>query len=253
MTSRCGIGEFRLIQRSANGVADAMAKEAAKEHMNHPSLEQSCTDGTVACAAAYVYYDIRKKCEGSLCYDFSNNGEIPKPAICSGVTWGWKNPFCFLYHMAFLMDWMRNLEVGIPAVKPRPFATLFLNDGFVRNEYNETRTTQEYLECSSSNSKNIITPSPNHHHFRHSHLHLKPLINIFSSSSSSSSSYLKVIPHHLGRTTSLVVLKISSFLSKLLDVQVYGWSKLEKTLEKVCESWSLDKCLGDLEASFTLR
>lgn len=65
------------------------------------------------------YYDIRKKCEGALCYDFSNMerflnqksvrdalgvGEIDFVSCSSEV------------HEALLMDWMRNLEVGIPAL-----------------------------------------------------------------------------------------------------------------------------------------
>lgn len=94
------------------------------------------TDGTISCMAAYFvcntifsaiiaragdvnYYDIRKKCEGNLCYDFSNlekflNQQPVRDALgvgdvqfvsCSSTV-----------YQAMLMDWMRNLEVGIPAL-----------------------------------------------------------------------------------------------------------------------------------------
>ncbi|KAK9127522.1 hypothetical protein Syun_016319 [Stephania yunnanensis] len=65
------------------------------------------------------YYDIRKKCEGSLCYDFSNmekflNQKSVRDALgvgdiefvsCSSAV-----------YQAMILDWMRNLEVGIPAL-----------------------------------------------------------------------------------------------------------------------------------------
>ena len=65
------------------------------------------------------YYDIRKPCEGSLCYDFSNletllNQKSVRAALgvgdiefvsCSSTV-----------YQAMQMDVMRNLEVGIPAL-----------------------------------------------------------------------------------------------------------------------------------------
>ncbi|KAF8403124.1 hypothetical protein HHK36_011218 [Tetracentron sinense] len=94
------------------------------------------TDGTVSCMASYVvcnsifnkiiriagdinYYDIRKKCEGSLCYDFSNmekflNQKSVREALGVGAI---EFVSCSTsVYMAMLMDWMRNLEVGIPAL-----------------------------------------------------------------------------------------------------------------------------------------
>lgn len=65
------------------------------------------------------YYDIRKKCEGDLCYDFSamedflnlksvrdalGVGDIDFVSCSSKV------------YEAMITDWMRNLEVGIPAM-----------------------------------------------------------------------------------------------------------------------------------------
>ncbi|XLR31927.1 hypothetical protein S83_059827, partial [Arachis hypogaea] len=65
------------------------------------------------------YYDIRKKCEGNLCYDFSNvetflNEKTVRDDLgvgnldfvsCSSTVYD-----------AMMQDWMRNLEVGIPAL-----------------------------------------------------------------------------------------------------------------------------------------
>uniref|UniRef100_A0A1J3DA97 Carboxypeptidase n=1 Tax=Noccaea caerulescens TaxID=107243 RepID=A0A1J3DA97_NOCCA len=100
------------------------------------SIKLCGTDGTVSCLASYLvcntlfsgvinhargvnYYDIRKKCEGSLCYDFSNMekflnlntvrkslgvGDIEFVSCSTSV------------YSAMLQDWMRNLEIGIPAL-----------------------------------------------------------------------------------------------------------------------------------------
>nr|XP_016462989.1 PREDICTED: serine carboxypeptidase-like [Nicotiana tabacum] len=95
------------------------------------------TDGKISCLAAYFvcnsifsavraragadinHYDIRKKCVGALCYDFSNmekllNMHSVKQALgvediefvsCSTTV-----------YQAMLVDWMRNLEAGIPTL-----------------------------------------------------------------------------------------------------------------------------------------
>jgi len=65
------------------------------------------------------YYDIRKNCEGSLCYDFSNMEKFlgqksVKEALGVGdIDFVSCSPTVY---QAMLMDWMRNLEVGIPAL-----------------------------------------------------------------------------------------------------------------------------------------
>lgn len=65
------------------------------------------------------YYDIRKKCVGSLCYDFSNlekflNQKSVRDALGVGdIDFVSCSPTVY---QAMLMDWMRNLEVGIPAL-----------------------------------------------------------------------------------------------------------------------------------------
>ncbi|CAA0814436.1 Serine carboxypeptidase-like 49 [Striga hermonthica] len=98
------------------------------------SIKLCGTDGTLSCMAAYFvcntiftsiiahagdvnYYDIRKKCEGSLCYDFSNlekylNQKSVRDAL--GVRDIEFVPCSTTVYQAMLMDWMRNLEVGIP-------------------------------------------------------------------------------------------------------------------------------------------
>ncbi|KAL1187819.1 Serine carboxypeptidase-like 49 [Cardamine amara subsp. amara] len=115
-----------------------------KEHARLEKIVPLCelsvklcgTEGTVSCLASYLvcnalftgvmshaggvnYYDIRKKCVGSLCYDFSNMekflnlksvrkslgvGDIDFVSCSSSV------------YQAMLVDWMRNLEVGIPTL-----------------------------------------------------------------------------------------------------------------------------------------
>ncbi|KAI3923019.1 hypothetical protein MKW98_013553 [Papaver atlanticum] len=92
--------------------------------------------GQIACMTSYVvctgifnkimshagdrnYYDIRKKCEGSLCYDFSNmekflNQKSVRSALGVGdIEFVSCSPTVY---QAMLMDWMRNLEVGIPGL-----------------------------------------------------------------------------------------------------------------------------------------
>ncbi|XP_021897704.1 serine carboxypeptidase-like [Carica papaya] len=94
------------------------------------------TDGTISCISSYFvcntifnsilahagginYYDIRKKCEGNLCYDFSNmekflNLKSVRDALAVGdIEFVSCSPTVY---QAMLVDWMRNLEVGIPAL-----------------------------------------------------------------------------------------------------------------------------------------
>ena len=63
------------------------------------------------------YYDIRKPCVGSLCYDFSNlekflNKKTVRESLGVGdIEFVSCSPSVY---EAMLLDWMRNLEVGIP-------------------------------------------------------------------------------------------------------------------------------------------
>ncbi|XP_022990308.1 serine carboxypeptidase-like [Cucurbita maxima] len=94
------------------------------------------TDGTLSCMTSYFvcnaiftsimlhagdmnHYDIRKKCEGSLCYDFSNmekflNLQSVREMLGVGdIEFVSCSPTVY---RAMLVDWMRNAEVGIPAL-----------------------------------------------------------------------------------------------------------------------------------------
>ncbi|KVI09702.1 Peptidase S10, serine carboxypeptidase [Cynara cardunculus var. scolymus] len=115
-------------------------KESDYKHINTklPACETAIklcgTDGTIACMAAYLacntifssiksvagninHYDIRKECEGSLCYDFSNMENLlskksVKEALGVGdIDFVSCSP---VVYQAMIMDWMRNLEAGIP-------------------------------------------------------------------------------------------------------------------------------------------
>lgn len=75
--------------------------------------------GVVLGGCVLQYYDIRKECVGDLCYDFSNleaflNQEDVRDAIGVGDR---KFVSCSpLVYEAMIVDWMRNLEAGIPAL-----------------------------------------------------------------------------------------------------------------------------------------
>ncbi|KAI5054830.1 hypothetical protein GOP47_0029975 [Adiantum capillus-veneris] len=100
------------------------------------AIKKCGNSGTATCATAFSvcndifnsirmlidnvnYYDIRKECIGSLCYDFSNmetylNQKKVKDALgvgdidfvsCSSIV-----------YRNMIVDWMRNLEVGIPSL-----------------------------------------------------------------------------------------------------------------------------------------
>ncbi|KAL0907657.1 hypothetical protein M5K25_022078 [Dendrobium thyrsiflorum] len=94
------------------------------------------SSGKAACLASYLvcnsifnsimkiagntnYYDIRKECEGSLCYDFSNMEKflnlqsVREPLGVGDIEFVSCSP---KVHEAMLTDWMRDLEVGIPAL-----------------------------------------------------------------------------------------------------------------------------------------
>ncbi|KAK8955960.1 Serine carboxypeptidase-like 49 [Platanthera guangdongensis] len=94
------------------------------------------TSGRIACLASYLvcnilfnsilniagninYYDVRKECHGSLCYDFSNmekflNLKPVRESLGVGeIDFVSCSPTVY---EAMLVDWMRNLEVGIPSL-----------------------------------------------------------------------------------------------------------------------------------------
>ncbi|GAA0139749.1 serine protease [Lithospermum erythrorhizon] len=65
------------------------------------------------------YYDIRKKCQGDLCYDFSNMEKFLKQKSVRDALGVGDIEFVScstLVYEAMISDWMKNLEVGIPAL-----------------------------------------------------------------------------------------------------------------------------------------
>lgn len=122
--------EMGLIKKSSYNVINKMVP------LCETAVKLCGTKGTVSCMTSYLlcntifasirlltgdtnYYDIRKKCEGRLCYDFSNmekflNQESVKTALGVGNI-DFQSCSTTVYQ-ALLVDWMRNLEVGIPAL-----------------------------------------------------------------------------------------------------------------------------------------
>nr|GMD12550.1 serine carboxypeptidase-like [Ipomoea batatas] len=117
-----------LISKSDHGTINKSVPKCKQ------AIQLCGTEGGNTCLAAYYtctnifnkileiagninYYDIRKSCEGDLCYDFSNmetllNKDTVRRALgvgdidfvsCSSAV-----------YQAMILDWMRNLEVGIP-------------------------------------------------------------------------------------------------------------------------------------------
>ncbi|XP_052195079.1 serine carboxypeptidase-like [Diospyros lotus] len=122
--------EMEVIEKSGYNVVSQMVPPCEE------AIKHCGADGGTACASAYMacnsifnkimgmagdtnYYDIRKKCVGDLCYDFSSmenllNQRWVRDALgvgdiefvsCSSTV-----------YQAMTLDWMRNLEVGIPAL-----------------------------------------------------------------------------------------------------------------------------------------
>ncbi|XP_010541311.1 PREDICTED: serine carboxypeptidase-like 48 [Tarenaya hassleriana] len=102
----------------------------------HAIKECSMDGGEDACGSAYYvcndifqkimqiagsvnYYDVRKQCEGSLCYDFSNmEAFLNQKSVRSALGVGdieFVSCSSAVYD-AMQMDWMRNLEAGIPTL-----------------------------------------------------------------------------------------------------------------------------------------
>ncbi|EXC31798.1 Serine carboxypeptidase-like 48 [Morus notabilis] len=119
-----------------------LIKQADYDEINKmlPACEQAIkicgADGGDGCVNSYLicnnifnsimdvvddtnYYDVRKKCEGDLCYDFSNmerflNLKSVRDALGVGDI-DFVSCSSTVYE-AMVVDWMRNLEVGIPAL-----------------------------------------------------------------------------------------------------------------------------------------
>ncbi|RDX81940.1 Serine carboxypeptidase-like 48 [Mucuna pruriens] len=90
---------------------------------------ETCTSSLYVCngifnrilsiAGDVNYYDIRKKCVGDLCYDFSNMEEfLNKKTVRDALGVGDLDfvSCSSTVYSAMMQDWMRNLEVGIPTL-----------------------------------------------------------------------------------------------------------------------------------------
>ncbi|XP_047311469.1 serine carboxypeptidase-like [Impatiens glandulifera] len=104
-------------------------KDIAKCNVKIGGEGESCTEARSSCTAIfnsimdYVgnknYYDFRKECVGSLCYDFSNMEKLlNEPFVRKALGVGdieFVSCSTSVYD-ALIKDWMRNLEGGIPAL-----------------------------------------------------------------------------------------------------------------------------------------
>ncbi|XP_071932759.1 serine carboxypeptidase-like [Coffea arabica] len=122
--------EHKLISQSYyNGMQESVTE-------CEEAIEACGTSGTDSCETAYElgneifddilssagninYYDIRKQCEGQLCYDFSNvenflNQDTVREALGVGHI-EWVSCSSTVYD-AMVDDWMRNIEVDVPAL-----------------------------------------------------------------------------------------------------------------------------------------
>ncbi|KAL9246290.1 hypothetical protein vseg_019845 [Gypsophila vaccaria] len=120
--------EMGLIKKSSYNVINKIVP------LCETSVKLCGTDGTISCMTSYLlcntifggiklltgntnYYDIRKKCEGKLCYDFSNMEKFLDQASVKTALGVGDIDFVSCsrtVYAAMLVDWMRNLEVGIP-------------------------------------------------------------------------------------------------------------------------------------------
>ncbi|KAH9607625.1 hypothetical protein KSS87_014135 [Heliosperma pusillum] len=115
-----------------NGIIDRSAYNSINKMVPacQQAIKQCGTDGKDSCLTAYFactnifnkvmeYAGDKNKCEGDLCYDFSNmekflNQDSVRQALGVGKV-DFVSCSTEVYE-AMQMDWMRNLEVGIPAL-----------------------------------------------------------------------------------------------------------------------------------------
>ncbi|KAM1447679.1 hypothetical protein COP1_006532 [Malus domestica] len=103
-------------EESAKACAASTSGDACE---NSLSICNSIVNQIMQIISDTNHYDIRKKCEGSLCYDFSNmetflNKQPVRDALGVGDI-EFVSCSTTVYD-AMQNDWMRNLEVGIPAL-----------------------------------------------------------------------------------------------------------------------------------------
>ncbi|KAL8501332.1 hypothetical protein ACS0TY_020757 [Phlomoides rotata] len=122
--------DMKLIQQSDYNKMNKIVSDCEQ------AIKLCGADGGSSCLAAYMvcnnifnrivqlsggknYYDVRKQCEGDLCYDFSNMEDFLKLKSVKNALGVGDIDFVSCssaVYEAMVTDWMRNLEVGIPTL-----------------------------------------------------------------------------------------------------------------------------------------
>ncbi|KAL8496529.1 hypothetical protein ACS0TY_020290 [Phlomoides rotata] len=122
--------DMKLIQQSDYNKMNKIVSDCEQ------AIKLCGADGGSTCLAAYMvcnnifnrivqlsggknYYDVRKQCEGDLCYDFSNMEDFLKLKSVKNALGVGDIDFVSCssaVYEAMVTDWMRNLEVGIPTL-----------------------------------------------------------------------------------------------------------------------------------------
>ncbi|XP_063949828.1 serine carboxypeptidase-like isoform X2 [Daucus carota subsp. sativus] len=120
----------KIISKSDHDSINKLVPECEKDIKLCATVgNQTCLDAFDACTAIFGaildvagninYYDIRKQCDGGgLCYDFSRVDEflnLPSVKEALGVHTDYVTCSSIVYN-AMQGDWMKDLEVGIPAL-----------------------------------------------------------------------------------------------------------------------------------------
>ncbi|PKI51957.1 hypothetical protein CRG98_027609 [Punica granatum] len=104
------------------------------------------------------YYDIRKKCEGSLCYDFSTvetflNEKSVREALRVGYI---EFVSCSSQvHIAMTSDLMKNLVVGIPALLEDGIRVLIYESCSLKNPHMMIWYSDSALDCGRLRSSSM--------------------------------------------------------------------------------------------------
>jgi len=130
-------------------------------------FQAACTAAVAECQATIVapilseaaikmggpinVYDIRKKCTGSLCYDFTDIEKyLNQPSVLTqlGVKPGLKWEACNMeVHSSLMGDWMKNLEIHIPEMLAEGYRVLVYagDQDFICNYLGNQRWVQEMV------------------------------------------------------------------------------------------------------------
>ena len=125
---------------------------------------QAIPDGLMQAAGNLNVYDIHKRCEGSLCYDFSNAEKfLNKPEVRAALGVGdrkWE--MCSnKVHAEMMGDWMRNLEPVVPPMLEAGLRVMVYagENDFICNWLGNRRWVRE-MEWSGHEAFNAALPAP---------------------------------------------------------------------------------------------